>query len=75
MIFPGGVKRIEATFTDEDENAYNPTSQTLKFYDSLGTLIDEKDEDDCVNPGAVVGTWYIDYTIAADAETGRWVCL
>lgn len=72
MIFPDGTKRIEAVFADEDGSAYDPDSQVLKFYDSTGTLIVTKDEDDCVN--TEVGTWYIDYVIPTDAETGRWTC-
>jgi len=72
MIFPEGVKRIDAVFADEDGTAYDPDSQELKFYDSTGTLIATKTEADCVN--TEVGTWYIDYLIPAASETGRWTC-
>jgi len=73
MIFPEGVKRIQSVFTDEAGDSYDPDSQELKFYDSTGTSIATKTDADCVNPE--VGTWYIDYLVPADSETGRWTCV
>lgn len=72
MIYPGSIKRIQATFTTEAEAKYDPDSQTLKFYDSIGALIATKTQADCVR--SELGIWYIDYTVPTTAVTGRWTC-
>lgn len=72
MLYPGSIKRIQATFTTETGSNYDPDSQTLKFYDSTATLIATKTQGDCVKVDT--GIWYIDYIVPSNAVTGRWIC-
>jgi hypothetical protein len=70
MILPGGVKRIQGTFKDENDTLYDPTSAEIKIYDSVGTLTATKALTDCTNVSP--GIWYLDYTVPAAGPIGRW---
>lgn len=72
IIYPGETDKFTFTFEDTNGDAFDPTSQTLGFYDSEGTLQDSYDETDVTK--TATGIYYIDYTVAADAEKGRWTC-
>lgn len=70
MILPGGIKRIQGTFTDEDGNLYDPSAASIKIYDSAGVLKATKALTDCVQSGE--GIWYLDYLVPEVGPTGRW---
>ena len=71
MILPGGVKRIQGTFTDENNAAYDPSSAVITIYDPQRILIATKALTDCIQ--VILGTWYLDYSIPLTGPVGRWM--
>jgi len=70
VILPGGVKRIQGTFTDENGTLYDPSAASIKIYSSAGVLIVTKTKADCTKVD--LGIWYLDYPIPTAGPTGRW---
>lgn len=69
----GETVRINNTYTDIDDVAYDPTTMELKIYNPSGTL------DATVTYAAeeikksATGVYYYDYAVASDATVGWWV--
>ena len=74
MILPGGTKRIQGTFEDENGSLYDPDSIDIIVYDADGTVDTiSYDESDCVRLS--VGVWYLDYPVASLGVVGRWTAV
>lgn len=69
----GDTIRINNTFTDIDDNLYDPTGITLKIYDPKGIVV----ETVTYSAGEIirsdVGIYYYDYDIVDDALTGWYI--
>ena len=71
-MFAGGIKTVQATFTDKDDVVYDPDSQVIKFYDSTETLIESFTQANVTRISE--GIYFIDYEVPDASETGRWTC-
>jgi len=64
----GETPRLEATITDSDDASANPTTTTIKIIDSGGTT----KVDDVAMENEDTGSYYYDYDIPSDGDTGLW---
>jgi hypothetical protein len=73
----GETIRINNTFTDIDDAAFDPTTVELRIYDPSGTLIETVTYADDEIKKTATGIYYYDYAIAADAIVGwditKWI--
>lgn len=73
----GETIRINNTFTDIDDVAFDPTTVELKIYDPAGTLIETVTYAADEIKKSSTGVYYYDYAIAADATVGwditKWI--
>lgn len=67
---PGESITPQITIKDADGQVYDPTSLTLKIYDSGGTLQETIDKGSMTNPST--GVYYYVYDLASDADEGDW---
>ena len=69
----GETVRIDHTFLDHDDAAYDPDTIELRIYDPKGVLIKTVTYLAAEIIKSDIGIYYYDYDIAADAITGSWV--
>lgn len=70
----GDTIRINNIFTDMDtDEAYDPTTITLKIYDPKGVVIKTVTYAAAEIIKSDTGTYYYDYDIADDALIGKWI--
>jgi hypothetical protein len=73
----GETIRINNTFVDIDEAAFDPTTVELRIYDPSGTLIETVTYAADEIKKSATGIYYYDYAIAADATVGwditKWI--
>lgn len=69
----GDTIRVNNIFTDIDDEAYDPTTITLKIYDPKGVIIKTVTYGAAEIIRSSTGIYYYDYDIAEDALTGWYI--